>query len=188
MYILTDASFDDDSTAGLGGVVFNGEGSVVSWFTGMLSEDQVQKFIRGDAQVVIGESEALAPIWALDLWAHWCRIKGYSSSISLSLLSQMLAVRLGELVCIQWFARVASASNLADFPSRGEDHELLPCDIRCDASTTLCIFERCAEEFLVDQIEKLGLGQVANKTNANGSPSNARKSKRKLSHGYAIQL
>ena len=72
MYILTDASFDD-KTGGLGGVLLNGEGSVVSWFTIMLSESQVQKFIRGDAQVVIGELEALAPVMALDLWSHLCR-------------------------------------------------------------------------------------------------------------------
>ena len=93
----------------------------------------------------------------------------------------MLAIRLEELVCVQWFARVASASNLADHPSRGKAHELLPCDIMCDAATTLCVFDKCADEFLVDQIEKLGLGQVANKTN--GSLSNARRSKRKLFHG-----
>ena len=122
MYILTDASFDDDKTGGLGGVLLNGEGSIVSWFPFMLSESQVQKFIRGDAQVVIGELEALAPVMAPGLWSHLCRsrhiifyidndgarysrIKGYSSSFSLSLRSRMLAIHLEELVCVQWFAR-----------------------------------------------------------------------------------
>ena len=65
VYILTDASFDDDKT-GLGGILFNGDGAIISWFTIMLSESQVQKFIRGDAQVVIGELEALAPVMAVD--------------------------------------------------------------------------------------------------------------------------
>ena len=136
----------------------------------------------------------------LDLWAHLCRsrriifyidndgalyslMQGYSSSPGLSLLSRMLAVRLEELVCIQWFARAASASSLADYPSRGMAHELLPCDIVGDTATTLRIFDKCADEFLVGQNDELGLGQVANKTN--GSFSNVRRSKRKLFHGMS---
>ena len=84
-------------------------------------------------------------------------------------------------MCIQWFARFASASNLAGYPSRGMARELIPCDIMCDTATILRAFDKCADEFLVGQNDGLGLGQVANKTN--GSFSNARKSKRKLFHG-----
>ena len=110
----------------------------------------------------------LNAIMAFDLWAHLRRsrhiifyidndgaryslIKGYSSSLSLSLLSRMLAVRLEELVCIQWFARVASASNLASFPSRGNDQPL-PSNIMCDVATTLHTFDRCADEFLLTKL------------------------------------
>lgn len=95
------------------------QGAVLAWFSLMLDEQQVQQFIQGDAQVVIGELETLAPTIAMDLWAELCKsrhivfyidndgaryslIKGYSSSVSLSLLSRMLAVRLEELVCIQY--------------------------------------------------------------------------------------
>ena len=63
--ILTDASFDDDKT-GLDGIFFNGDRAIISWFAIMLRESQVQKFIRGDAQVVIGELKALAPVMAVD--------------------------------------------------------------------------------------------------------------------------
>ncbi len=82
---------------------------------------------------------------------------GYSSSLSVSLLSRMLAVRLEELICTQWFARVASASNLPDYPSRGKVHDMLPSDSMCDLTTTLGIFDKCADEFLVDHL-KVGDG------------------------------
>ncbi len=72
MYFLTVASFDDAKSGGLGGVLLNVEGAIVSWITIMLDGSQMQKFMRGDAQVVIGELEALAPIMALDLWVSLC--------------------------------------------------------------------------------------------------------------------
>ena len=65
VYILTDASFDD-SRGGLGGVLIDQQGAVLAWFSLMLDEQQVQQFIQGDAQVVIGELETLALL--LLLW------------------------------------------------------------------------------------------------------------------------
>ena len=172
------------------------QGAVLAWFSLMLDEQQVQQFIQGDAQVVIGELETLAPTIAMDLWAELCKsrhivfyidndgaryslIKGYSSSVSLSLLSRMLAVRLEELVCIQWFARVASASNLADFPSRNMEHPMLPHITMADLHFTLEVFNKGVDEFLGDHSRKVGLGQVANKNSTTRSISNARR-KRKL--------
>lgn len=72
VYILTDASFDD-SRGGLGGVLIDQQGAVLAWFSLMLDEQQVQQFIQGDAQVVIGELETLAPTIAMDLWAELCK-------------------------------------------------------------------------------------------------------------------
>ena len=187
--------FDEDKTGGLGGILLGDNGQVLAWFSLMLDVHQVQNFMEVDTEVVIGELEALAPILALDLWADMCRskhvifyidndgaryslIKGYSASISLSLLSRMLAVRLEQLVCIQWFARVASSSNLADFPSRNMSHPLLLERLRCDDTVTLDIFNQCVDEFVVDHLERVGLGKVANKTN--GSSTNACSKKRKV--------
>ena len=164
----------------------------------MLETAQVQRLLIGDSQVVIGELEALAPVMALDLWkchcgsrrvifyidndgARYSLIRGYSCSVSLSVISHMMAVRLEELVCLQWFARVASSSNLADFPSRGRSHPLLPESLMCDQIATKDIYEKCVGNFLVDRSKKVGLGQEANKTN--GSPLNAKGIKRKLFHG-----
>ena len=135
LYVLIDASFDEDKSGGLGGVLFDTK-SKCKEFSTMLDTKQVQRLIHDDAQVVIGELEALAPVMALDLWKSYSRsyhvifyidndgaryglLRGYSCSVSFSVLSHMMAVRLEELVCLQWFARVASSSNLADFPSRG---------------------------------------------------------------------
>ena len=159
MYILTDASFNEDQSGGLGGVLSNAEGHVVEWFSIVLETEQVQRLLIGDSQVVIGELEALAPVMALDLWKCQCEsrhvsfyidndgaryslIRGYSCSVSLSVISHMMAVRLEELVCLPWFARVASSSNLADFPSRGRPHPLLPESLLSDRVFTKDIYDR----------------------------------------------
>ena len=203
MYILTDASFDDNQSGGLGGVLLNADGQVVEWFSIMLDASMVGRLLLGDSQVVIGELEALAPLIALDLWLQHCKsrhvvfyidndgaryslIRGYSCSVSLSVISHMMAVRLEELVCLQWFARVASASNLADFPSRGRHHPMLPESSMCCHSATMDIYTRCVDHFLVDRAKRMGLGQVANKTNGsqtNGSLLKAKGVKRKMFHG-----
>ena len=198
MYLLTDASFDDDQSGGLGGVLFN-SGIVLERLSIVLESTQVQQLIHGDSQVVIiGELEALAPVMALDLWKRHCRschffffigndgarynlIRGYSCSVSLSSPSRrMMAVSLEELVCLQWFVRVASASSLAVFQFRGKPHPILSEDLMCKQAATLGVF-KSIDEFLVEPKERVGLGQVASKTN--GSPSKARGLKRKLIHG-----
>ena len=188
MYILTDAIFDEDQSGGLGGVLLNAAGHVVEL---MLETSQVQRLLVGDSQVVIG-------VMALDLWKCYCEshhvifyidndgaryslIRAYSCSASLSVISHMMAVRLEELVCLQWFARVASSSNLADYPSRGKSHPMLPASLMCDQTATKDIYEKCVDKFLVDRSKKVGLGQDANKTN--GSPLNAKGMERKLFHG-----
>ena len=167
LYILTDASFDDDQSGGLGGVIFDSACEVLEWFSIMLDPTQVQKLMFGDSQVVIGELEAIAPIIALDLWKVYCKschviflidndgaryslIRGYSCSLSLSSLSQPMAVRLEELVCLQWFAvctaRVASSSNLADFPSCGKFHPImLPESLRSNHDVTIEAYHKCVE-------------------------------------------
>ena len=62
-----------------------------------------------------------------------------------------MAIRLSELVCLQWFAPVAPVANIADFPSRGKHHPVLTEEFMCKQATTLDIFKRCVDEFLVDQ-------------------------------------
>ena len=46
-YILADASFDEDLSGGLGGVIFDSACRVLEWFSIMLDPTQGQKLIFG---------------------------------------------------------------------------------------------------------------------------------------------
>ncbi len=66
------------------------------------------------------------------------------------------------------------------WPSRGRPHPILSEDLTCKQAATLGVFQSI-DELLVEPKGRVGLGQVASKTN--GSPSKAMGLKRKLIHG-----
>ena len=55
-------------------------------------------------------------------------IKGYSNSKSVSSLVRVAAIKFEAHTILPWFLRVASASNLSDYPSRMKSHEMLTRD------------------------------------------------------------
>ena len=61
-------------------------------------------------------------------------VRGYSDSPSISFLCGLADAVLDEHRILAWFSRVPSFSNIADAPSRGETHVLLPDSCRAETS------------------------------------------------------
>ena len=141
-FILTDAAFDADGSGGIGGILCSPSGDVEAWFERRLSSRDVSYFMREGQENAIAELETLAVVVSVFLWksfllsqhiifgldndvARFALMKGYSKSQGVSGLVRLLAVQCEELTILPWFLRVASASNLSDFPSRLKAHPLL---------------------------------------------------------------
>ena len=148
-FLYTDAMFNSDRASGLGGVLVDPCGEVCSWFSCILSADIVQPFFDNDEVTIIGELETLAVALALFVWEELLKsrhvvcfidnegskfslIRGYSSSLSISVICDLVARTLDSEVIIPWFSRIPSASNLADAPSREMKHPLLQEELRAN--------------------------------------------------------
>ena len=68
-------------------------------------------------------------------------VRGYSDSPSISFLCGLADAVLDEHRILAWFSRVPSCSNIADAPSRGEAHGLLPDSCRGDTSSLRCLLQ-----------------------------------------------
>ena len=141
-FILTDAAFEADGSGGIGGILCSPSGDVEAWFERRLSSRDVSYFMREGQENAIAELETLAVLVSVFLWksfllsqhiifgldndvARFALMKRYSKSQGVSGLVRLLAVQCEELTILPWFLRVASASNLSDFPSRLKAHPLL---------------------------------------------------------------
>lgn len=70
MFLFTDASFNsEDKSGGLGGVLFDSSGSVVSWFGCEVTSEVCEMLMSEGQQQAIGELETLAVLVAIQLWA-----------------------------------------------------------------------------------------------------------------------
>ena len=144
-FILTDASFEPDGSGGIGGVLCNEDGSINAWFQRALTCNDVKYFMEKGHENAIAELETLAPVLAVFLWheklssqhvvfcldndvSRFAFIKGYSNSKSVSSLVRVAAIKFEAHTILPWFLRVASASNLSDYPSRMKSHEMLTRD------------------------------------------------------------
>lgn len=138
-FIFTDASFSpDDETwpGGLGGVLVDCTGRYLSAFSLKLKPGHLAALGFPRKSTVIFEAEMLALLVALTLWKKHIRnrpVVGYidnnstrdvcisgtaRSSPGKELISSILHLE-DELSLVAWYARVPSASNIADGPSRG---------------------------------------------------------------------
>jgi hypothetical protein len=138
-FIFTDASFSpDDETwpGGLGGVLVDCTGRYLSAFSLKLKPGHSAALGFPRKSTVIFEAEMLALLVALTLWKKHIRnrpVVGYidnnstrdvcisgtaRSSPGKELISSILHLE-DELSLVAWYARVPSASNIADGPSRG---------------------------------------------------------------------
>ncbi|CAE7838062.1 URC1 [Symbiodinium sp. CCMP2592] len=139
--VFTDGSFE----AGLGrigGVLCSPTGQITEWFQATVQQDMVQAWLHEGTSHPILQCEMLAVCVAAALWssamAEWpvtwwidndavrhCLIsaRGFPES-NYRLLQTVLCCE-EEFMLQSWFARVPSASNPADAPSRGEAAEFL---------------------------------------------------------------
>ena len=141
-FILTDAAFDADGSGGIGGILCSPTGQVEAWYERQLTSHDVSFFMREGQENAIAELETLAVVISVFLWkslllsqhiifgldndvARFALMKGYSNSDGVNGLVRLMAVKCEELTILPWFLRVASASNLSDFPSRLKEHHLL---------------------------------------------------------------
>ena len=143
-FLFTDACFDCEAKeGGVGGVLIDQTGCVVSWFGGEASRDFCESFMAEDQEQAIGELEAFVVLVAFRVWqdlvrskhllcfidneaARYLILKGYSKNPVLCNIVHHLAKVEEELFVLPWYARVPSECNIADPPSRSVPHELLP--------------------------------------------------------------
>ena len=158
LFLLTDASFEPESGAGLGAVLVSEKGAVMAWFGLKVNLDQLSILMEGGKETVIGELETLAVAMALLLWtkhldstqllvyidnegSRYALIKGYSVSRSITAICALAATTLDAHYVLPWFGRIPSVSNLADFPSRQLKHPLLTEDAEVPKEEVEAMFE-----------------------------------------------
>ena len=144
IYVFTDAAFESEAlTGGLGAVLLSSSGEVIRWAGQNLDPSFIASIIAEDQKQFIGELETLAVLAAISMWKDWlaakhvvffidneasrfCILKGYSKNPCISKMVHALATLEEEVGCFAWYARVPSEANIADHPSRGSSHMLLP--------------------------------------------------------------
>ena len=144
IYVFTDAAFESEAlTGGLGAVLLSSSGEVIRWAGQNLDPSFMASIIAEDQKQFIGELETLAVLAAISMWKDWlaakhvvffidneasrfCILKGYSKNPCISKMVHALATLEEEVGCFAWYARVPSEANIADPPSRGSSHMLLP--------------------------------------------------------------
>ena len=150
-YLYTDASFEQNGSGGIGGVLVSPDGKPRAWFGFPLTSADSSLFLAPGQQTAIGELETVAVVLALRAWGNrlagkhlisfvdnegskYSLVRGYSDSPSISFLCGLADAVLDEHRILAWFSRVPSFSNIADAPSRGETHVLLPDSCRAETS------------------------------------------------------
>ena len=141
-YIFSDASFDGSTGGGLGAVLVGPHANCVSWFSFLLDKDLLHPILMAGEETIIGELETAAVAMSIHLWSEvlasqhvvffidndgskYSLIRGYSKSTMITRLCDVCSEMLDSSVMLPWFTRIPSASNIADFPSRGIDHPML---------------------------------------------------------------
>ena len=159
-FALTDACYERDAKewqCGIGAFfcdVLTGE---KFFFSIELTEEQRILLGENHKEQIIFEAETLSAILAFDLWSERCAtrkfflyvdnegtkfslIKGCSPNAVVDLLAQHFAECESVRHCLCWLSRVASYSNLADMPSRGDCKlvsKLGGIDVSCEAVVSL---------------------------------------------------
>ena len=163
--VLSDASFEDDKSGGLGGVLISSNKSLISWFSMKLSSDMVAQFMATGQEVAIAELETVALYMCIQLWndllksrhvlfcldnevTRFGMIKGYSHASMVSRIVNALCIRFEESLILPWFLRVPSSANIADFPSRETEHPFLRSDFKMNAAHVKNAFQKMVNDLL----------------------------------------
>ena len=149
-FIYTDASYETElKTGGLGGVLLDGQGNLVSWF-GFALDATICKALGADTKdTLIYELELFAAVLSLLLWCEggdeniyvWF---GDNDSVRYALIkasgtgvvaTSLLKIHLADEAkrnSLVWFARVPTEANRSDYPSRLAPHPFLVDDLNCN--------------------------------------------------------
>ena len=148
--MFTDACFDSEAKeGGIGGVLIDKHGTVVSWFGQRVPRTFCESFMAENQEQAIGELEAFAVLTGLDLWkktlkskhlicfvdnegARYLILKGYSGNAVISRIVHNIALVEERYFILPWYSRVPTECNIADPPSRGIEHEALSKDTRLE--------------------------------------------------------
>lgn len=139
LHIYTDACFDED-VAGLGGVLVDEDGKVVSFFRYKLTPEEIGLVNISNNETIIGELEALAMLLGLEVFGmkapdgeivlfgdnegairSFMKMRSENRFVTAAL--RYFSLQEEAVFPLVWFERVASASNVADGPSRQEKLE-----------------------------------------------------------------
>ena len=147
--VFTDASYERTDTmqkAGFGGVLVNPMGRPVEFFSFEMSPCQLDLINPKNKKTCIFECEFFAVLCALTMWSKYMfasQAVAYidNNSVRDALISCHTPNRVARLIlerCLtledarqirMWYNRISTASNIADWPSRGECTKLL--DLSC---------------------------------------------------------
>eukprot|EP00439_Symbiodinium_sp_Y106_P000371 s10188_g1.t1 len=136
--VFVDASFEPDGYSGLGGICYDAQGKILSWFSAPVPNDLLkilQRCFGTLRETVIYELEALAVVVALELFkahlyqrnvvvytdnsgVHGTFVKCWSENAVGGSLAFMAAKREFDLPAFFYYDRVPSHSNPADAPSK----------------------------------------------------------------------
>lgn len=136
LHIYTDACFDED-VAGLGGVLVNEDGEMLSFFRYKLTPEEISLVNIHNSETIIGELEALAMLLGLEVFGieapeseivlfgdnegairSFMKMRSENDFVTAAL--RYFSMQEESVFPLVWFERVASASNIADGPSRQE--------------------------------------------------------------------
>lgn len=165
-FIYTDASYESESkTGGLGGVIVDGDGSLVSWFSFALDEKVCKALGSETKDTLIYELELFAAILSLLLWCkggddniyvwfsdndsvRYALIKASGTGSVATALLQIHLVDEAKRSSLVWFARVPTEAYISDYPSRLVPHPFLD-NSHCCNSLALERFNSMMEQVVL---------------------------------------
>ncbi|CAE7560207.1 unnamed protein product [Symbiodinium sp. CCMP2592] len=133
-HLFTDASYEADMPAGLGGILYSDGGLLLRWYSESADTDVLEAINKEGKQGLIYELEACAAVQGvvqLCSSLNDCNLICYDNEAALAALikcaseSPVVASQLNKLSMLEdekgisiWFERVESSANPADDPSR----------------------------------------------------------------------
>ena len=155
--VFTDASYSrEQQSSGLGGVLIAADGNCNAWFSLKLERDHCLLLGCDHKETIIYELELLAACIALSLWAgtlassypvhygdndgvRYTLIRGSAvGPVAQAIVRCHLEIEVRFNSNI-WFARVPTEANIADIPSRFEEHPLLQPTLEASSDAWKCL-------------------------------------------------
>ena len=165
--IFTDACYEREASGwicGIGGVMFDPQNKCSRFFSFELDENLRKCLGEQQKQQIIFEAETLAAVAAILLWKEYLgnrrcivfvdnegtkfsMLKARSDNFVVDKLVELFATFESTSQVITWIDRVASKSNIADKPSRGDIEELIASKSHNDTDVLIPIVQDICTKF-----------------------------------------